>query len=62
MCYVVIEKAMDWNGELVRTRRIGVFRTRLEAENCISDRNLCPAGTHDCYSIYSIEQHPVTRP
>jgi hypothetical protein len=62
MCYVVIEKAMGWSGELVRTRRIGVFRTPREAENCVRDRNLRPARADDCYSIYSIEPKPFTRP
>ena len=56
--FVVVEKAMDWNGEVVRTRRVGAFSKRTDAERCINELNR-PRG-EDCYYIYSIELQPVT--
>ena len=54
--FVVVEKAMSWNGEVVHTRRVGAFSKRTDAERCISDLNR-PCGD-DCYYIYSIELQP----
>ena len=55
--FVVVEKAMGWNGEVVRTRRVGAFHKRTDAERCVNELNR-PRGD-DCYYIYSIEMQPA---